>query len=178
MPFVTEEVWSLLPQQKGLLACETWPSGSESLIDTGAEAQMQDLMTAVTNLRQYRDEVAAPASAWLPARLNAEGYVDTQAQLARLARFSFTADNSDDDGNVAASVVIPGGVVEVLGSEVVDPQEARQRMQRRRQVVEQEIARAEGKLANEGFVNKAPAELVEQERRKLERFKQELGRLS
>ena len=45
-------------------------------------------------------------------------------------------------------------------------------------MLEREIARAEGKLANEGFVNKAPSEVVEAEREKLERYRTELEELS
>jgi valyl-tRNA synthetase len=79
---------------------------------------------------------------------------------------------------VQASVAIPGGVVQVLPSEEVDQQAADKRIAERRATLEREIARAEGKLANEGFVSKAPADVVQAERDKLARYREELERLS
>ena len=65
----------------------------------------------------------------------------------------------------------------MLASEAVDVEAAAKRAAARRATLEQEIARAEGKLANQGFVAKAPAAVVEAEREKLERLKQELEEL-
>jgi valyl-tRNA synthetase len=65
----------------------------------------------------------------------------------------------------------------VLASDAVDAGAAAERAAARRGKLEQEIARAEGKLANQGFVAKAPAAVVEAEREKLERLKRELEEL-
>ena len=74
MPFVTEEIWSFLPGDHGLLAAAPWPEADESRLDEGAEAELDRLIEAVTALRRYRDEVGATAG--VPARglLVAEGY--------------------------------------------------------------------------------------------------------
>jgi len=71
-------------------------------------------------------------------------------------------------------VPVPGGAVELLPSEGVDPGEADRRREAQRERLRAEIARAEGKLANEGFVAKAPEQLVAAERDKLERLRREL----
>jgi valyl-tRNA synthetase len=65
----------------------------------------------------------------------------------------------------------------VLASEAVDVEAAAQRAAARRAALEKEIERAEGKLANQSFVTKAPAAVVEAEREKLERRKRELEEL-
>ncbi|MEX2253073.1 MAG: valine--tRNA ligase [Thermoleophilaceae bacterium] len=182
MPFVTEEIWSLLPARAraggpGLLAATPWPQVEAGLLDDDAERTVGRAIEAVTELRRYRDEVGASASAVVPARLEADGYEETAAQVARLARFEFV-ENGAGDGNVMASLSVPGGAVRVLSSDAIDPEEAERRIGARRAELEQEIARAEGKLANERFVERAPAEVVEAEREKLAGYREALQRLA
>ena len=81
------------------------------------------------------------------------------------------------DGDVVASVSIPGGAVQVLPSEAFDADEARERIQKKRAGLVEEIERAEKKLANEQFVAKAPAAVVDEERRKLDEYREALARL-
>ena len=72
---------------------------------------------------------------------------------------------------------IPGGAIEVLPSDAFDPAEAEKRIAAKRSGLEAEIERAEHKLANEKFVERAPAAVVEEERRKLEEHREALERL-
>ena len=173
MPFVTEEVWSHLPGDRGLLAAHPWPAVRDDLVDEDAEAVVERVKEAVTALRRYRDDVGAPAAARIPARLEADGYEQTAEHVARLARFEFSSNGAD----AAAAVAIPGGAVQVLASGDIDPEEAARRVAAQRSQLEGEIKRAEGKLANEKFVSRAPDHVVQAERDKLERFRAELERL-
>ena len=66
---------------------------------------------------------------------------------------------------------MPGGAVRILPSEAFDPEEARRRIAARREKLEGEIERLENKLANERFVERAPAEVVEAERDKLAEYR-------
>ena len=72
---------------------------------------------------------------------------------------------------------VPGGGVQVLPSDAVDPAEAERRRAARRDQLAAEIERAERKLANEQFVERAPAAVVAEERRKLEEYREALRRL-
>ncbi len=177
MPFVTEEVWSHLPGERGLLAVERWPEPRVDLIDEQAERVVGDAIEAVTALRRYRDDVGAPAAALIPGRLAADGYEETAEQVARLARFELVT-NGETDGDVVTSVAIPGGAVQVLPTDAIDTQEAERRRAKRIETLRDEIERAEGKLANERFIEKAPADVVQAERDKLEALRAELERLS
>jgi valyl-tRNA synthetase len=132
------------------------------------------LIEAVTALRRYRDEVGARGP--VRARLVAQGYEGMREQLGRLARFELL-DEASPDGDVLATVPIPGGGVQVLPSDAFDPAEAEKRIAARREQLRGEIERAERKLANEKFVERAPAEVVEEERRKLEEYREALRRL-
>ncbi|MBA3301242.1 MAG: valine--tRNA ligase [Thermoleophilaceae bacterium] len=165
MPFVTEEVWSHLPGERGLLAVERWPEPDDGLL--GDERPVTETIEAVKALRRYRDEVGVPAGAVLRAR------ADLGDQAARLARFEWV----DDSGEPVASVAVPGGTVEVLASDAIDTDEHERRVEGRREELRGEIVRAEKKLANEGFVKKAPAPVVEAQREKLARYEEELRRL-
>jgi valyl-tRNA synthetase len=96
--------------------------------------------------------------------------------VARLARFEWV-DGADSDGDVIASVPIPGGAVQVLPSEAFDAGEARTRVEKKRADLTEEIKRAERKLANEQFVAKAPPAVVDEERRKLAEYREALAQL-
>jgi valyl-tRNA synthetase len=175
MPFVTEEIWSHLPGERGLLAADRWPAADPGLIDDEAEAVVGRTMEAVTALRRYRQDVGAPAAAWIPGRLAADGYGATAEQVGRLARFELGGSANGSDP--VASVAVPGGAVHVLPTQDIDTGEADRRRAAERAKLETEIARLEGKLANEQFVERAPAAVVDGERVKLDRYRGELREL-
>ncbi len=173
IPFVTEEIWSLVPGAEGLLMAHAWPQVDESLLDDDAEAQLGRAIAAVQELRGWRDRVGAAPGSAIPARLEADGYEATAELLARMARVEWSADG----GEPVASVAVPGGSVAVLASSAVDLEAEARRAAERRAHLEGEIARAEGKLANQGFVAKAPPQVVQGERDKLARLRAELEAL-
>ncbi len=89
--------------------------------------------------------------------------------VGRLARLSFDG----AEGEILATF----GPVEILPSEDVDADQVRRRIAERRDTLQFEVERAEGKLANTRFVDKAPADVVEAERAKLARYQAELEEL-
>jgi len=174
IPFVTEEIWDLVPATEGLLAGSPYPQADPSLHDEQAEAQIGAVIEAVRAVRAWRNEAGVAAGAILPARLQATGFDDTAPLVARLARLDLPA-GAADASEAAASVPVPGGAVELMPAPGVDPEEQERRLAARRAELAGEIKRAEGKLANAGFVAKAPPELVEAERGKLEQLREELA---
>ena len=173
IPFVTEEIWSYVPGAEGLLAAAEYPTVDEALVDEEAETRIAAVIGAVQAIRTWRDGVGVRAGEVIAARLEAEGYSGVEAHLARLARLELTSDG----GEPVATIAIPGGVVHVLAASSFDPAEAERARAATRERLEAEIARSEGKLANEGFVAKAPPEVVEAEREKLARLRRELEEL-
>ena len=108
-----------------------------------------------------------PVASTLPARFDG---VEPQEFVGRLSRFEFV----DDGGDPVASV----GPVKVLASDAARRRGGRRaRLEQRREELRSEVERAERKLGNEGFVAKAPAEVIEEERGKLERYRGELEEL-
>jgi valyl-tRNA synthetase len=200
IPFETEEIWSLIPGSEGLLAQRVVPalsgagrggaaaasdaaagSGAEvggGADDAAAEAAVERTIAAIQALRRWRDGAEVKAGAVLPARLAAPGYEQTAEHLARLARLSLNGDAADEAQTPVAAVPIPGGVIEILGGAGLDRDAAIAKLRVRIAEVDTELARARGKLANQGFVAKAPPHVVQGERDKLEQLISERERLA
>lgn len=172
IPFVTEELWGHIPGSRGLLAAHV-RAPLEASVDEPAEREVEALIEAVRALRAWRDRAGVRPGATLPARLAADGLAAGAAQLARQARLKLTADG----GPAVALVAVPGGSIELLESPELDLEEARRRQQATRERLSSEIARAQAKLANPGFVARAPEHVVAAERDKLARLQAELEAL-
>ncbi len=175
MPFVTEEIWSLLPGERGMLAVAAWPEADSSVRDAEAEAVLERFIAAVGALRSYRDHVGAKPGTAMRGVLVADGYDELREQLGRLGQFELV--DGEPDEEPVAELDVPGGVVRVLPSDAIDPEEEERRRAGERKRLEAEIERLERKLENESFVNKAPPEVVEGERRKLDDYREALRRL-
>ena len=167
MPFITEEIWSFHPAWRGHLAVHPFPEPEDSLLDPAAEADVEAGIELTRRLRAWRDLAEVPVASLLEARV--EG-VEPQEFVARLARFEFTGDG----GEAVASV----GPVRVLASVQLDAVAVAERLERRREELRFELDRAERRLADQGFLAKAPPALVEEERGKLERHRAELEELA
>jgi valyl-tRNA synthetase len=166
MPFVTEEIWSFHPSRQGHLVVHTFPVADESHFDDGAEADVEGGIGLTQRLRAWRDLAGVPAGAQLAALIDG---VEPPEFVARLSRFQF-------DG-VGAEPVASIGPVRVLASDQLDAEAVATRLDKRREELRAEVERGERKLGNQGFVAKAPAEVVEEERGKLERYRIELAEL-
>jgi valyl-tRNA synthetase len=166
MPFVTEEIWSFHPARRGHLAVHPFPVADEALYDEPAETDVEEGIGLTQRLRAWRDLVEVPVATVLAARVDG---VEPPEFVARLARFRFESDGADPVASV--------GPVRVLSSEELSADAVAARLGKRREELRAEVERAERKLGNEGFVAKAPPEVVEEERGKLERYRAELAEL-
>jgi valyl-tRNA synthetase len=173
IPFVTEELWRYLDGTGSLLAGSRYPRSQEALIDLEAEVVLERTIEAVTLVRGWRDSVGARPGLVVPVRLCAEGYEATAPLLARLARLEL----SQGEFTPVASIPIPGGTVEVLSAEGLDLGAAERRRVLAKQKLLAELERVQGKLERPGFVEKAPAAVVEGERERLRRLRAELEAL-
>jgi valyl-tRNA synthetase len=170
IPFITEEIWSFVPGAEGLLAARQVGDTAVGEIDEETEAAVGRAIQAVQAIRSWRNEADVPG-AKLTARLRAPGYDATRDTLGLLARLDLSGASNGADP--LASVPVPGGVVEVLSGPGLDAETAQRRRDEQRGRLAAEIERAERKLANEGFVAKAPPAVVQAERDKLQRLRAE-----
>jgi valyl-tRNA synthetase len=167
MPFISEEVWSYHPSRQGHLAVYPFPEPDASLFDEAAEAEMSEAIDLTRDLRTWRDLVELASKSMLPVR-TADPLPEFVSRLARV--------EAADAGSVEPIASV--GVVQILASPEIDAEAVAARLEQRREELRSEIARAEGKLANEKFVARAPAELVKEEQAKLQRHRAELEELA
>jgi valyl-tRNA synthetase len=177
LPFVTEEIYSYLPGageselRPEMLVVHPFPEADTDLLDEGAEAEVGAAIELTRSLRRWRELTGVAPGTVLPARV--AGPQTPHELVARLARFSFDSDAASNGGEPLAQV----GPVEILASDALDADRVRARLGQRRDTLRAEVERAERKLANDGFVSKAPAEVVEAEREKLASYRAELEEL-
>jgi valyl-tRNA synthetase len=171
IPFVTEEIYGHLPGARGLLAGRV--ARPAPAVDDEAEAVLGRTIEAVQAVRRWRDYAGLKAGARVSARLEAGGYEQTAEHVAGLAKLSLVHDGAA----AVASVPIPGGTLEILPGGDFDSAAAERKLAAERTRLELEIERSQAKLANEGFVAKAPPQIVQAERDKLARLDSELQAL-
>ncbi|MDE3133463.1 MAG: valine--tRNA ligase [Acidobacteriota bacterium] len=173
LPFVTEEIYAHIPGSDGLLAARRAAAAAGDP-DPSAETAIADLIAAVEAVRGWRDAADVKWSTVLEAKLAAgDLYTETEAQLLRLGRLQASAHGAA----AGASIPVPGGSIEIFASDGLDLDAAARKREGKRKQLEAEIARAEAKLSNSGFVDKAPPAVVEAERAKLAALRAELEAL-
>jgi valyl-tRNA synthetase len=167
MPFVTEEIYSYVPRRPAeAMVIHSFPQVDEALIDDAAEAEIGRAIALTRALRRWRDLAGVPVKQVLTARSDGG---PPHELVARLARVEF----SENGGEPIATI----GGVELLETEGIDPSAVAARIEERREKLRAEVKRGEGKLSNEGFVAKAPADVVDAEREKLAAYLAELEEL-
>ena len=167
MPFVSEEIWSYLPDREAQLVVSPFPIADRSRIDAEAEREVGAAIELTQALRRWRELADVPPGRTLSAR-SADG--TPHELVGSLARFEFVEGGEDE-------AVATVSTVEVLASPELDTEAIERRLAERREKLRAEVERGERKLANEGFVAKAPAEVVEEQRRKLAGYRAELEEL-
>jgi valyl-tRNA synthetase len=167
MPFVTEEIYSYLPSPSAeALVIHPFPEADEGLIDEAAEAEIGKAIALTRALRRWRDLAGVPVKQVLTARTDNSR---PHELVSRLARVEFSEDGGEPIASIAG--------VELLETEGIDPDAVSARIEERREKLRAEVRRGEGKLSNEGFVAKAPAHVVDEEREKLAAYRAELEEL-
>jgi valyl-tRNA synthetase len=183
MPFVTEEIWQRFGGGDSIVVA-TWPEARPEHRDEDSERRFSFVEELVTSLRRFRSDHDVPASRALTATVSVggdhrealEALAGEVRRLARLERLDVTQESLDPAG--AARLVVQGAEVLVPLAGVLDPAVECDRIRRRLLDLDGDAVRVEQKLANEGFLANAPADVVEAQRRKLTGLKEERAALS
>jgi valyl-tRNA synthetase len=177
IPFVTQEVWSYIPGEKNLnLAQESYPETRAECLQPDIVEKMQFLQDVVVSVRNIRSELGIAPAQRLKLYLRADGddrdFLLTQKNLimhlARLEVLEIEPDLTPPSGS--ASNVVKGYELYVPVKDLVDIESELARLDKELKKINKELEIVSRKLANEGFVNKAPAHVVDKEKLKLKEF--------
>ncbi len=173
MPFITEEIYQALPHSGETIMLESYPAYDETLVFGREEEDVDRIITAITAIRARRAEMNVPPSK------KAKLYVVTKYQasfegaskiLEKLASASEVIITDSYDTDDAVMIATDAGNMYIPLSDVIDFEKERARLLGEMKKNDAEIERIEKKLANEGFVSKAPAAVIEGERAKLQKY--------
>jgi len=173
MPFVTEELWSRTAQRDSMLVRADWPDYGDELVNAAAAAEIEWTIRMVSEIRSVRAEMNVPPSAHIPLYLSgASG--ETLARLERqrdlittLARISETGEQCGDLPSGCVQTVVDEATLVLPLADVIDIEQERQRLSKALGKLDGQINGMEKKLANKGFTDKAPREVVEVQRERL-----------
>ena len=170
MPFITEEIWQTLPHSGDSIMVSPWPVYDENYVFLKAEEDMEHIMTAVRAVRNRRAEMNVPPSKKASLDIvtkETELFADSAKYFQRLA--SATSLRVSDDESVfeldgSVSVVTDVATIYLPMAELVDFEAERKRLSKELEEVEKKLAQINGKLNNQGFLAKAPANVIEEQK--------------
>ena len=175
MPFLTEQVYKYLPETEGFLMLQKWPEVKAEYNFPEDEAKMQGVMEVIRTIRNLRSEMnVAPSKRTHLLFVPAEGWDDVIMagdtyfrRLAGVTQTEIVKDRTTVTEKTVNAVTTAGELLIPLG-ELVDFAAEIARLQKELDNLKKEAERARGKLSNQGFISKAPENLVQQEKDKLE----------
>ncbi|NLC36270.1 MAG: class I tRNA ligase family protein, partial [Alcaligenaceae bacterium] len=185
IPFITEELWqkvSVVAGKRGAdentsISIQPYPCSNPEAIDATAEAQVAELKAQVEAVRALRGEMNLSPAQRVPliGLGDKEVLARNSEYLKALARLS-EVEIVDALPQLGAPVQVVGTTELMLHVEI-DVEAERARLDKEIQRLEGEIAKAQGKLSNESFVQRAPAKVVEQEKSRVAQFGETLAKV-
>ncbi len=182
MPFVTEEIWSYLPHEDAPDICVAkWPVYEESLSFEEDERRMEVIMDAIRAIRTRRAEMNVP-----PSR-KARVFIETKTAKAfqgadkffqKLCGAQSIELVPSYDAEDVVTIVTDAAKIYIPMGELVDIKAEIARLEKELKKTREELSRVSAKLSNEGFLKKAPEQLVEKEKEKKARFEEMLENIS
>ena len=186
MPFITEELWQTVAPLAGMKNVESimlaqYPLTDVNKINADADAWMNELQNLVDATRNLRGEMNLSPAQKAPLFISASSEQHDKLNafapyLKTLAKLSEVTVDATLPENQGAPVQVVGNVEMMLKVEI-DVKAERERLSKEITRLQGEIAKANGKLNNAGFVAKAPPAVIEQEKKRVAEFGETLAKL-
>ena len=182
MPFVTEKLWLSMPHDGESIMIADYPTTHKEFENSAANEEMDFLIEVIKAVRNIRMEVNAPMSSEIDILIqlddeNNQHILTDNAEYVEnfLHPKTLKVDTSIEAPTLAKTAVIPGAQIFVPLTELVNVDDEIAKMEKEEKRLEDEVARAEKKLANKGFVDHAPAAVVDKEKAKKADYESQLA---
>jgi valyl-tRNA synthetase len=190
MPFITDEIWQKVrplssnATQAQSIMVDKFVSFETSLIDESAEQDIEWVKAFVVGVRNIRGEMDIAPSKRLPVLLTNLSAQDHQrlentqqylSMLAKLESIDILAEGTDAPASATALVGEMEIMIPMAG--LIDKEAELARLQKAADKLMAEVARTQGKLSNESFVGKAPAQVIDKEKAKLADAQMQLNKI-
>ena len=191
MPFITEEVWQTLmeylpqePERPEALIIAPYPESDASLIDAEAEADVETVMETVRAIRNLRAEFKIQPSQSLEAIIHApemESVIETESAaiktLARVEPLVIASSSEPASSSDQVTLVLSRGTVTFPLGNLVELDREKERMRNEIGELDSHHARLLARLKDEKFLSRAPEDVVERERQRLESIEERRARI-
>ena len=185
MPFITEEIWQAIPNDCESIMIAPWPQYQEDLCFRQEEEDFEKVMSAIKAIRNRRAEMNVPPSKKarvLVKTLDTDVFESGAMFIERLAsasevKVSGVAPQQGEDFSDAVQVITDSARIFIPVDELVDKEKELARLEKERKACEKDIAMVEQKLSSQGFIEKAPQNVVEAERVKLEKHTERMEKI-
>ncbi|MDU5368440.1 MAG: valine--tRNA ligase [Finegoldia magna] len=176
MPYITEEIYSYLPNKNDMLINETWPKYSETKSYKNEEQIIDKLVESVISIRNSRQEmnIAPKKQSDIYILTSDKSLEEDFKQLESLFRSSVSINEYkvNEDISEENNIVIVKDSYKIIIplNDLIDYSKELERLEKELNTAKSELKRAESKLKNEGFLKGAPEALVEKEKEKVEKY--------
>ena len=182
MPFITEEIYSVLVPEEESLMMSKWPQFHAEWDFPAEENVMEHVKEITRGIRNMRAEMNVPNNRKTKVYVVCEdteicdgiSTLENSIKPLMMAEKILVQQTKENIADNAVSVVVPDAVVYLPLEDLVDFEQEMERLQKEEEKLKKEIKRAEGMLSNERFISKAPEAKVQEEREKLEKYTQML----
>jgi valyl-tRNA synthetase len=184
MPFLTEELWQSMPHNGESIVIAAYPEFDPALANLEVESQAEMIQDVIVKVRNIRSEMNVDAKQSVVVRVATEDpnvsklLSEAKEYIFKLAGVSqLEIVKSLQEDKLAAQAVAAGCALQVPLAGLVDLNAERARLQREFDRVRKEIDALQRKLSNASFVERAPADVVEENRRRLADYQDQASKL-
>lgn len=181
MPFITEEIWQMLDERKEgeSISITSFPEFNEKMIDEEAEKEIEFVQNIVTAIRNIRGEMNIPPAKQINVYLKTDKITEEQSKYIKsLVKIEqLIIDSEIQKPKASASAVVKGCDIFVPLEGLIDINVERQRIQKEIVRLTSSLESVKKKLSNESFITKAPPDVIEREKNKLNDWQKALEKL-
>lgn len=182
MPFITESIWQALPHEGSSIMVSKWPEYQSELCFAAEAEQVETMMDTIRAIRARRAEMNVPPSKRAQVILLTNERAAYEAGILFFSKLAYAsevifADAMPENADSMVSVVTKGATAYMPMGELIDFEKERERLNKEKAKVQKDLDFVNKKLNNPGFVAKAPAAVVEQEREKVAKLEELMAKL-